>query len=68
MSLVCCLPDESGCICEKVKACGGIHFINSQCEPHARAGAIRSRIHEIGVKPIATVELASGNGDLSPSL
>lgn len=57
MSLVCCLPDEPGCTCEKVKSCGGIHVIDSRCVPHARAGAIRSRIHEVGQKPIETVEV-----------
>lgn len=50
MSLVCCLPTEEGCTCEVTASCGGIHVINSQCTPHARAGAIRSTIHEIGAK------------------
>jgi hypothetical protein len=59
MSLVCCLPPEPGCTCEKNKVCGGVHVIDSQCVPHARAGAIRSRIHEVGQKPIETVETNS---------
>ncbi|AVP41496.1 hypothetical protein SEA_WENTWORTH_57 [Streptomyces phage Wentworth] len=52
---MCCLPDEAGCICEKNKICGGVHVIDSQCAPHARAGATRSRIHESGQKAIETV-------------
>lgn len=59
MSLVCCLPAEPGCVCDKNKICGGVHVIDSQCAPHARAGATRSRIHEAGQKPIETVEINS---------
>lgn len=57
MSLVCCLPAELGCTCQKIDPCGGVHVIDSQCVPHARAGAIRSRIHEVGQKAIETVEV-----------
>lgn len=67
MSLVCCLSIEPGCICEVVKSCGGIHFISAGCAAHRKV-QVKSRIHEIGARPVATVELASGDGDLSPSL
>lgn len=67
MSLVCCLAIEPGCICDVVKPCGGIHFINAGCTVHRKV-QVKSTIHEIGARPIATVELASGDGGLSPSL
>jgi hypothetical protein len=68
MSLVCCVEPEPGCTCDINKSCGGIHFINSKCEQHARAGATKSTIHEIGARRVVTVVSEFGDGDLSPSI